>query len=540
MSELKELKLQRSNSNSLRTMNRDSVKNTDLVIRNKANHKSVHGELYLDLEKNELIWKPIENNKDNVKAVTIQKNSIVDTKSAFKDTEEQHLEYILIVKNDDPKDPNYIFCFEGEDNTIIRDKYMKLLKGDIFPYYKTELKSLPIQTQKIISLLLKNKYLLKLFFHLFQNVTTSLDKIWNRLRNMYPQFMILSLSTNKIQLSRDEELLMFAKNTYNINKLLSADDAIKNAYISSNKNFENESYWEEYIEKQSCEKNYILGGYKEINNNGFQKNDKDSKNKKNVKLIEDIEKDKYYFDPYETNYLYHYTPNLSAMKEMDRNKQEYAKNLISLLNNYSINKINDMHFFSTRKGYLYNENTNNEAENKRDNILCNKGKKATNIMKKLYEMKNEYENSKLQEDNSYKDTMIKIKNENYERYEQYVYFKQNEKKLNKLHTEEILEEVQLIKDLIYFLYKELFSILDIMKYRDKIKDKEKKFWEIQIKKSRRIIEEGKKHIEKLIRTLKQKSEDSLETYNRLIKNVENYYYSFDANLKLYYKSNIST
>ena len=122
---------------------------------------------------------------------------------------------------------------------MIRDKYKNLLNDDIFPYYKNELKSLPIQTQKKISLILNNKYLSKLFFQLYSpRFTNNLDKIWNYLRNRYPEFMQINLYTNKIQLSRDEELLTYAKNTYNINRLLSADDTIKNSYISSKKNLE--------------------------------------------------------------------------------------------------------------------------------------------------------------------------------------------------------------------------------------------------------------------------------------------------------------
>ena len=515
-----ELNLQRSNSSLSKTTNREQKKNFGFLITNEASNWGNKGLLSLDLEKNELTWKSNDTNIDkNIDKIIIQKNNIKNTDK----TKSKGNEYLLVQlkKADSNKSESYIFCFEGEDNTMIRDKYKNLLNDDIFPYYKNELKSLPIQTQKKISLILNNKYLSKLFFQLYSpRFTNNLDKIWNYLRNRYPEFMQINLYTNKIQLSRDEELLTYAKNTYNINRLLSADDTIKNSYISSKKNFDNENYWEEYIEKQRGEKNYLFGGYKEIINNN---NDNDNKNKNSTKLMEDLEKDKYYFDPYETNYLYHYT-SLSKMNEM-KTKQEYAKNLISLLNNYSINKINGVHFFAaqTEKFSFDKNNYNNESQNKVDNVLFNKGKKTNNIMNKLNDMKKEYENSKQDEDNSYKDTMIQIKNENYKIYLQYICFRQIEKKISKMHIEEILEEVQLIKDLICFIYDDLSSFSH---FKDKFKDKD-------IEARNKKYKESKKQVEELIKTLMQKSKDpSFEIINGLIKNVQNYYRYLDNSFKL--------
>ena len=508
-----ELNFQRSNSSLNKTTNREQKKT--FGITNEAINRKKKGLLNYDLEKNELTWKPNDNSTEKI---LIQKNNI--KKTYKKENEGNEYLRIELEKTELNKPENYIFCFQGEDNTMIRDKYFNLLEDDIFPYYKNELKSLPIQSQKKISLILNNKYLSKLFFQLYPRFTTNLEKVWNYLRSRYPEFMQINLYTNKIQLSRDEELLTYAKNTYNINRLLSADDTIKNSYISSKKNFDNENYWEEYIEKQRGEKNYLFGGYKEIINNN---NDNDTKNKNSTKLMEDLEKDKYYFDPYETNYLYHYT-SLSKMNEM-KTKQEYAKNLISLLNNYSINKINGVHFFAaqTEKFSFDKNNYNNESQNKVDNVLFNKGKKTNNIMNKLNDMKKEYENSKQDEDNSYKDTMIQIKNENYKIYLQYICFRQIEKKISKMHIEEILEELQLIKDLICFIYEDLTNFSH---FKEKYKDKD-------IEAKNKKYKENKKQIEELIKIFKQKSKDpSFQIINGLIKNVENYYKYLDISFKL--------
>ena len=131
----------------------------------------------------------------------------------------------------------------------MRDKFADMLKTDFDKYYKKQFQLLPIEYQKRICLLLKNKYL-SLLFRKVLSCNNDIERAWNFIKFKYPGDININLGKNKIQLSRDEELIMLIQKKYNKTKLINSDSNIYKDYIQK-KNLDNEDeYWKEFMDRQ--------------------------------------------------------------------------------------------------------------------------------------------------------------------------------------------------------------------------------------------------------------------------------------------------
>ena len=158
-----------------------------------------------------------------------------------------------------------------------------------------------------------------------------IENTWNIIKCKYPNEIKINLGKNRIQLSRDEELMMLVERKYNITKLINSDNTIYKSYKNI-KSIKDINFWDDFIKRQKGNNTYIVGGYKQcvwdIEDNG----EEDKEKPINI-IFEDLEKDKYFYDDYETNYLYH---NENMKKEIEKNIPE-----IKLLNDYSMNKVKE-------------------------------------------------------------------------------------------------------------------------------------------------------------------------------------------------------
>lgn len=303
----------------------------------------------------------------------------------------------------------------------MRNKFYHLLKEDFFNYYKTEFQLIPIKQQKRICLLLNNKYLLLLYRKLI-TFGKDAEKAWQFIKYKYPEDININLGENRIQLSRDEELMMLSQRKYNITKLINSDKNIYETY-TNRFNITNDNFWNDFIERQKNYNTYIVGGYKPVKTD-IQEKKEEERTINN--LFEDLEKDKYYYDCYETNYLYH---NENMKKDSDN-----LKDKIKLLNDYSMNKMKDINYFSYSSFCLnaYNnkrqiknrfskKNTNisvmNEINMKEDSIkiyISNSNYKNSHtkgeLLNKIKKMEIEYNEKKDKENSSY-NTMKAINEE---------------------------------------------------------------------------------------------------------------------------------
>jgi hypothetical protein len=123
---------------------------------------------------------------------------------------------------------------------------------------------------------LENKYLLKLFKKLNSCYHPSnIDSVLNIIKILYPKSININLGKNRIQLSRDEELIMCSERKYDINKLINSDSDINKCFkqmISID-----DDKCEEFIDIQRSNKTYISGEYRPIkipySNEKFDNND---------------------------------------------------------------------------------------------------------------------------------------------------------------------------------------------------------------------------------------------------------------------------
>jgi len=395
----------------------------------EAYHFKSKGELVLDLKTNELTWtlkgqksdEFILKYKNNQEKITISKSNIKKL-FEYNSPDERCLLRIELKNND-----KIIFSFQDNYKQIMRDKFYRLLKDDYFNYYKTEFQMLPIEQQKRICLLLNNKYLILLYRKLL-SCGKDIETAWKFIKYKYPEEIDVNLGKNRIQLSRDEELIMLSQRKYNITKLINSDSNIDKDY-SKRKNITNENFWNDFIERQRSNNTYIVGGYKPIKTEMVEKNEEEITTNN---LFEYLEKDKYYYDNYETNYLYH--------NEKMKNDLDNLRDKIKLLNDYSINKMKDINYFSysslclnayTNKKPIKNKNNkrysnssisilndiNMKEEKIEININNSKYKKKLTKEELLNRVKNmeiEYDNEK-NDNNSYT-TMKAINDENHKLY----------------------------------------------------------------------------------------------------------------------------
>ena len=380
------------------------------------------GDLVLDLKTGELIWTLKDNRTEdfNKRFTTQGHEKISILKSNIKkitNINSPDGRYLLRVELKNPINliSYLIFSFQDNNKEILRDKFYNLLSYDYFNYYKTEFQMLPIEQQKRICLLLNNKYLILLYKKLIVG-SRDIDLAWKFIKYKYPEAININLGQNRIQLSRDEELIMLSQKKYDITKLINSDSKIYNAYKERN-NIKNDNFWSDFIERQKNHNTYIVGGYKPANIG------KEDKNKEEItinNIFENLEKDKYYYDCYETNYLYH---NDAMKKDL-----ENLRDKIKLLNDYSMNKMKDINYFSysslclnaynnkrSNKNKIYKKcsslNTSNSNE-----IISNINNRLTKeeLLNRIKNMEIEYDNEK--EDNSCYNTMKAINDENFNMY----------------------------------------------------------------------------------------------------------------------------
>ena len=408
------------NRNGIQRQRNDEY-NNNLKITAEAYHLQTKGELVLNLKNGELVW-TLKGEKSQFYKKDVTKFSIFKDNIKFFNKSKKDDRYILRLELKEPKNEYYIFSFQDRNGEATRDKFYQLLSKDYFQYYKNEFQMFPIEQQKIICLLLNNRFLFRLYFKL-KACNNNIDRAWKFIRYRYPEYININLGSNNIQLSRDEELIMLAERKYNITKLINSDSNIYKSYIKE-KNIKNENFWPEFIERQRGNNTYLLGGYKPSICD-FKYKEKNKEKRTINELFEDLEKDTYYYDNYETNYLY-YNENM-------KNEQNKIKENIKLLNDYSMNKIKDINYFtySSLCMNLYKNNKKNNKDKKNSNVIDKNNKEEIieidinnsnyknrltkdNLLKKLKNMEIEYHNEK--NDNSSFSTMKAINKENHYYY----------------------------------------------------------------------------------------------------------------------------
>ena len=509
------------------------TKNDDyklLKISAEAHNFLTKGELVLDIRNDQLTWtvkgdmsdkfqKNYINKFNNIipRSFTIPRSKIKDV--LFRNSDDDR--YLLKVELRDFEYPFFNFSFQDKNSEYIRDRFYNILKyRDNFKYYKMEFQILSSEQQNKICLLLNNRYLLNLYRKLLI-CNNDIEKSWNYIKSRYPEAININLGKNKIQLSRDEELIMLSQKKYNITKLINSDINIYNCY-KMEKNIKNENFWENFIESQVGNKTYIVGGYKPSVCNFDNKIENEEIEERTINsLFEDLEKDKYYYDCYETNYLY-YNDDM-------KNEQEKLKEKIKLLNNYSMNKIKNNNYFSyssicmnlynrkkinKNKINKSNSNTKNTKEKKMEIEIDSNYKNGLNkeeLLNKIQNMEKEYNNEKNTiNNNNYYSTMKKINEENYDNYNFAKYEKSLipvEKKINFF-----LNQIFLIKDLGY-AQKIEHNILTLQKKID-----ERSFPEKMSKNEQMLnqkLSKYNKEITNLYDNLKRKNDNEQEGNNKI-------------------------
>ena len=428
------------NNNMLRQqLSRSSTqkpKNEDINLSKlitQAYHFKCKGELELNLKTNDLTWTlKGEKSQEYLKKYTKGEEKIVINKSDISKINDiddpKSNRYLLRIIMKNAKDTSYIFSFQDKENSLnIKNKYMELLlSNDYYDYYKNEFQLLSTENQKRICLLLNNKYLNLLYRRIYSCIYNhDIEIIWIIIKFRYPEFINVNLGKNKIQLSRDEELMMLVERKYNITKLINSDSNINKNYRDI-KNIKDKNYWDNFIDRQKGNNTYIVGGYKQSVCDNDDNAEEDKEKPINV-IFEDLEKDKYYYDNYETNYLYH---NDSMKKEIERNIPE-----IKLLNDYSMNKVKENNYFSysfhclnayNNKGPIKNRSMRNinssninygdmKVEKTENDQKCKKRLKKEQLLNIIKKM--EIENDNQKKNNSFHTTMKKITKENHDKYE---------------------------------------------------------------------------------------------------------------------------
>ena len=424
------LSLKLSSSSSKRNL---SQSNKLLIYEDFAYHFRSKGKLRFEIEKSKLTFTIKESDKSDIfkqkykeqSEIYIMKSNVknVDVVNSNKDN---NMRYFFKVNLRDGS--NYSFYFHKEQNKDyekVRDKFVQLLQEDYFSIYKSEFQKMDIETQKKICFLMKNEDL----FYLYKKLSKYLfnpEKIYKYLKSLHPERITINLGLNRIQLSRDEELIMsinLSKKKFNVEKLVSADIDISKTYHQSmeKKGYKAEEFWNEFYNQQKENKTYLVGEYNPIINH-----EDDNEEINNNNLMEALEKNKYYYDTYESNYLHN----------SNNNNDDYYTKLFKTINNYSMNKMKEINYFSfsptciniynnrisnknkslikkTLSTSLNNAEANMEIEsdyNINNNLNNNKQRRLTKkeLYDKITQMKKEHEEKKLKKNSNNNTTMKAI------------------------------------------------------------------------------------------------------------------------------------
>ena len=286
---------------------------------------------------------------------------------------------------------------------------------------------------------MKNKDLLILYLRLSKIYDP--ETIFQYIRNIRPEKIDINLGENRIQLSRDEELLIqfhFYNKIFNMNKLILSDIDMLNEkklyYKDKIKDgFQPEEFWNNFYSDQKENKTYIIGKYKPIyshDENNFEINDNN--------LFEELEKNKYYYDNYETNYL---------LKE---NENDIKTDIKTLLNNYSINKMKEINYFSYTPQNLNLYKSINISKNPKMNFLSKymeveyyKNRKRipkSELYKRISKMRKEYKQNTIIDKNN---TTIKAINEEVNK----IYYLSNTLDKSSQSFMDLYEKINLIREL---------------------------------------------------------------------------------------------
>ena len=396
-------KLSISSKNSLSSKRSKNISNKLLYFEEYAQHRETCGKLSFDIEKSILKFSVRGEKSNNFKSRHGDKNEIEILKRDIKEIEERNDDkryrylFNIILKNGE----DYIFSFDiNKTDEKTREKFVPFLKNDYLTIYKKEFQKLDIKTQKKICFIMKNKDLLILYRRL-SKYNYDPERIFNYIRYLHPEKIDINLGFNKIQLSRDDEIIMALLKNFSINKLITSDCDIRKKYYEAmeKKEFNRDEFWNNFYNSQKEHKTYVAGEY----SSAIEKKDKDNSNNKEINknnLFEELEKDKYYYDNYESNYL----------------NNDGDINLFKTLNNYSMNKMKEINYFSyspmciniynnrnSNKNNIQNKKSlssdiNQDMEVEEDIIIkeTNKKKRLSKLelVNKISQMKKEYEEEK--------------------------------------------------------------------------------------------------------------------------------------------------
>ena len=399
-----------------------------LYFEDYAYHVRTKGKLSFDINTSLLKFEVLDSieKSDNFIKKYGEKEKITISKSDIKDigvtnsNKDNIIKYYfrIILKNND----EYIFFFNKEQNKDyekIRDKFVRYLKEDFLSIYISEFQKMDIRLQKKICFFMKNEDLFFLYKTL-SKYNFDPEIIFRYIKYLHPEKININLGYNRIQLSRDEELIMsinLNKKKFNVNKLISSDIDISKIYFKEmeKKGFKNEEFWNDFYNQQKDNKTYLIGEYNPIINH---ENDDTEINNNN--LMEELEKNKYYYDNYESNYLY------------NTNNDEYYNKLFKTINNYSMNKMKEINYFSfspmsiniynnrpinknkfmNKKIFSSSSITLQEMEIEPENFNKDINKKRRIPKRELYDrinkMRKEHEEKKLQKNNMNNSTMKTI------------------------------------------------------------------------------------------------------------------------------------
>ena len=441
----------------------------------KAYHFGAKGKLIFDIEKSKLTFVVSEEKSDffikkykNQKTIEILKEKIKNIEVESRTDEKNITRYYfrLILKNEE----KYIFSFNKEKNKNyekIRDKFVQLLKYDYFDIYKSEFQKLDIITQKKICFFMKNEDLFDIY-KILSKIISIPEVIYRYLKYIHPEKIIINLGLNRIQLSRDEELIMsvnLSRKNFNINKLIASDIDISKIYHKQMENikFNEKEFWTNFYNNQKENKTYLVGEYNPVINHENDNEEIDNNN-----LMEELEKDKYYYDTYETNFLY------------DNNlDDEYNSRLFKTINNYSMNKMKEINYFSyspmniniynirrinnkllmnkrnlsTSSNSNIKQNMEIELDNSINEINKKKRLSKSELCDRISQMKKEYQDKKLNNNNMDDTTMKTIIGEKDRLYN--LTNKINFTNNNSDDLKDIYNKIFQIKDLAFILNSEI-------------------------------------------------------------------------------------
>jgi hypothetical protein len=466
---LNQLKLSlKSKTSSSSSTNINPICNNDyLIFEDYCIHIKTYGKLTLDIKKEKFTFSAKGKMSDDF--INTYKNrtefeillSNIEIFQYINEIDKGKYKLSMEMKNKTHK----VFIFEKEkkkNNEETWDKFVYLINSSIiknkevgknekfipfFEFYSTELSKMDEVTKKKICFLMKNKDLLILYLRLSKIYDP--ETIFQYIRNIRPEKIDINLGENRIQLSRDEELLIqfhFYNKIINMNKLILSDIDMLNEkklyYKDKIKDgFQPEEFWNNFYSEQKENKTYIIGKYKPIyshDENNFEINDNN--------LFEELEKNKYYYDNYETNYL---------LKE---NENDIKTDIKTLLNNYSINKMKEINYFSYTPQNLNIYKSINISKSPKMNLLSqdmemeyyyeNKDKNRNRIpkselYKRISKMRKEYKKNTIIDKNNKNNTTIKAINEEVNK----IYYLSNTLDKSSQSFMDLYEKINLIREL---------------------------------------------------------------------------------------------